>query len=127
MLTNLLATVTVLICTNISTRWPMHAVPSTQMVGTDGIVYTVDCWHEEPDANPTWKDETTEIWRLTQYEIPGVGTLATSNRLSSVTRHFELHTDWQETPAPTNGCQWLDGYFTVTNAIFRMPPGYRGL
>lgn len=104
MLTNLLATVTVLLTTNTETQFSTHEQWNSDRALRWDVAHLGEDFSKRdnrqfidnvPDEHPTWKDEVTIVRQATIYHIDGAPDVTTWTNLSSETNHFVLKESWE--------------------------------
>ncbi len=125
-MTNLLATIVVMLVTNTSERFPMHSEP-TPPPSFGNTTLAVMTYKMVPDINPDKKWVTTTIKEVTTatFEFNGELKSVSTEKLVSATDvefHIERHEDWH--PVATNlthdswfGQPSFTNFLTVPNQI----------
>lgn len=104
MITNIVATVTVCLVTNVSEKFPQHLEPLFEpgiFSLPSGFSDCVYHGHYVNDENPTEKDVVTEISSVKTIDFEFEGKpfkILTETVVSTKTQHFKLNSTWKKEP-----------------------------
>jgi hypothetical protein len=108
-ITNIVASVTVALVTNVETRVTRHWVVDINSAGTNGGIYAVVTGHFEDDKEPREKWVTTNVVERTIWSFnlsKGPEAIYGDRPVTNWTTHFELHNEWMKSatnsPAPSD-------------------------